>query len=132
MRNKIHFAILFLLGSLFITCKKQSAEIDSTAPTIVIDDPTVNDTYPALTGDCHMEFTASDDVQLSGIAVNVTNAAGVNYYSNSLTIHTKTHDYHDHLVVNGVTSVSPFILKITIIDKSGNTLNKTIPFYLKP
>jgi hypothetical protein len=133
MYNKILFTILFLLSSLLFTaCKKQSEEIDINAPTIDIDDPTPNDTYPSLTGDCHMEFTATDDVELSGILVNITNMAGTNFYSNSLTIHSKTYDYHDHLVVTGITSVTPFILKITVTDKSGSTVNKTIPFYLKP
>ncbi len=133
MNNKIHLAVLFLVCSLeFTACKKQVAEIDITAPTIDIEHPTPNDTYPSLTGDCHMEFTATDDEELSGIIVNVTNASGTNFYSNSLAIHTKIHDYHDHLVVTGITSVTPFILKITVIDKSGNAANKTIPFYLKP
>jgi hypothetical protein len=131
--NKIaNWFFLFMFLNSSIGCKKHSPEIDTTAPTIELDSPTPNDTYPSLTGVCHMEFKAIDNVELSGISVNVVNATGVNYYSNSLTIHTKMHDYHDHLVVSGITSITPCILKIVVTDKSGNTTNKMIAFNLKP
>jgi hypothetical protein len=131
MNSKKHFAVLLLLVFSLAACKKQS-EVDNIAPTIEIDTPTQNATFPALTGDCHIEFKASDDVELSGIAVNITNAAGTNFYTNSLTIHSTVYDYHDHLIVTGLTSITPFTLKIIVTDKSGNTVNKIIPFFLRP
>jgi hypothetical protein len=132
MNKNINQLFLFLLIIGFIGCKKHTPEIDITAPTIEVDSPTTNITYPSLTGDCHIEFTAIDDTELYGISVNIVNANGVNYYSNSLTIHTKTHDFHDHLVVSGITGIVPCTLKIVVTDKNGNTTSKNIPFNLKP
>jgi hypothetical protein len=71
-------------------------------------------------------------VALAGVVVNVTNAAGVNYYSNFLTISGKTYLFHDHLVANSINTITPFYLKIDVIDKKGNVETKTIPFNLKP
>jgi hypothetical protein len=126
-------SILFIL-SLCITffgCKK-SNDIDAHAPEIEIESPIQNSIYPALTGDCHMEFTATDDVELEGIAVNITNAAGANLYINNLTVHTKSHDYHDHLVTPNITSITSCTLKIVVTDKVGNATTKTVAFNLKP
>jgi hypothetical protein len=133
MYKKISLRFLIFIAILtFNSCSKHTPQIDTTNPTIDIVGPTINETFPALTGDCHMEFTASDNVELAGIVVNITNAASTNYYSNSLTIHSKTFDYHDHLVVTGITSITPCTLKIEVFDKSGNKETKTVPFYLKP
>jgi hypothetical protein len=132
MYNKIYIALSFLFIISIAACKKTSDVNDTTPPTIEIIEPTPNETFPALTGDCHMEFNASDDVELSGIIVDVINAAGTNFYTNSLSIRNKTYEYHDHLVLSGITSVTPFTLKITVIDKSGNTTKKDVPFKLRP
>jgi Domain of unknown function (DUF4625) len=114
------------------SCTKPSVENDTTKPTIEIVEPTPNGTFPALTGDCHMEFELSDDVELGGVTVNVTNAVGTNYYTNSLDISGKTYDYHDHLVVTGITAITPFTVKIEVFDKKGNKETKTVSFNLKP
>ncbi len=129
-KNTSIISFLFLC-SIFFGCKK-SNNIDAHSPEIEIESPIQNNLYSSVTGDCHMEFTASDDVELEGIAVTITNPSGVNLYTNNLTIHTKSHDYHDHLVTPGITSITPCTLKIVVTDKVGNATTKTVTFNLKP
>jgi hypothetical protein len=132
MQRKL-LQVILLINILFQSCKKQAnIDTDTAKPLIDIESPTPNTAYPAATGDCHIEFTANDDVALAGVVVNVTNAAGVNYYSNSLTISGKTYLFHDHLVANSINTITPFYLKIDVIDKKGNVETKTILFNLKP
>jgi hypothetical protein len=133
-KNEMKIIGYFLAVVLITTlaCKKEITVVDTTAPKVEIESPIQNNIYPSLTGDCHVEFTTQDDVELRGIAVNITNTAGASYYSNNLTIFSKSYDFHDHLVVSGITSVTPCTLKIEVTDKSGNTTIKTLPFNLKP
>jgi hypothetical protein len=132
MKRKIISPIIVLVLITIFACKKELNAVDNYAPKIEIESPIQNNIYPSLTGDCHVEFTTSDDIELRGIAVNITNAAGVSYYSNNLSVFSKSYDFHDHLVVPGLTSTIPCTLKIEVTDKSGNNTIKTVAFNLKP
>jgi hypothetical protein len=127
----IGYSLAVVLITTF-ACKKEITAVDTIAPKVEIESPIQSNIYSAIAGDCHMEFKTTDDIELRGIAVSITNATGVIYYSNNLTIFSKSYDYHDHLVVSGITSTTPCTLKIEVTDKSGNTTIKTVAFNLKP
>lgn len=131
--SKIKYGIfLLLLINIINSCKKNADTIDDIPPTITLVEPTPNDTYASLTGDCHVEFSAGDNINLDGVIVNITNFYGANVYTNSIKINGKEYDFHDHLVVAGLISTTAFTLKIEVIDKAGNKETKMIPFFLKP
>ncbi len=113
------------------SCKKNEVK-DKEKPVITLNEPLMNDTISlAVEDSIHIQFSASDNDELHEVAVNITNSAGTNVYTNSADVDAKTYSFHQHFHPTGITSVTPFTLKIDASDHNSNAESKTLTFYVK-
>jgi hypothetical protein len=111
-------------------CKKES---DTEKPVIAIAEPTANDTISlASTDSIHIEFTASDNEELHEVSVSVTNSAGSSFLSGTEDVDNAVYAYHKHFLPTGITSPTPFTLRVDASDHSGNEESKTVTFIVVP
>ena len=119
-----------LLVANFSSCKKDETDVEK--PTIVVAEPLTNDTL-SLSADpkVHIEFTATDNDGLHEVVVNVTNGS-TNFYTNTKDVDNTTLNFHEHFIPTGITAVTPMTLTIDADDHTGNTISKSVIFYVKP
>ncbi len=134
MQNKIYTAVIAAIMVLAgINACNKDGEKDTGKPVITLEEPMMNDTFSlAVEDSVHIEFSASDNDELHDVAVNITNAAGTNVYSSLDDVDAKTFAYHEHFHPTGITTVTPFTLKIDASDHNSNSESKTVIFYVKP
>lgn len=132
--NKKYFlavATATILTASIYSCKKDTP--DTEKPVITLSEPMMNDTLSLSVEDSvHIEFSAIDNIELHDVAVNITNIGGTNVYTTTDDVDAKTFSYHKHFVPSGITTVTPFTLKIDASDHSGNATNQSLTFYVKP
>ncbi len=125
------FSLIFILSFALLnnSCKKSQ---DLNGPVITMAEPSPGDEFSMGADECHIEFSVTSDAELDDLSVTVTNASGVNYYTNEMKVDRKSYDFHDHFFANGITALTPFTLKIMVTDKNLKKDTKTVNFFLKP
>jgi hypothetical protein len=124
-------ALLIGIGTL-LSCKEDSVATDTTKPTVMIDEPTSNDTISVTGNEVHVEFVASDNDKLQSVDVRVVNSADSLYFSDSPNVSgLKTFSYHEHFTPSAMSLVQ-LRLTVTASDAANNTTTATVTFYIRP
>jgi hypothetical protein len=121
-------AIFFISYFTFISCKKEGNDISK--PSITIVEPMANDT---ASGELHIEFTISDDIELASTSAFVVDSTNKEIYSQTKSLNgTKVFAFHDHVDLNMIKHISQTTVNISAKDKAGNETFISIPVILKP
>ncbi len=121
--------------TIFSACKhKDSIANDHTTPAITVVEPVSSDTSSlSAEPEIHIEFTATDNVGLSSLTVQLLDASNTILYSASPTVsNLLVYPFHQHFVPGGIITVTPMRVKILATDLAGNSENKVIDFFVAP
>lgn len=121
-------AIVLMATAFISSCKKE--EKDTEKPTLTIFEPTANDT---VSGEVHVELTASDNKELKEISFRITNTLGEEVYNKAQPIPgLSSFNFHEHYDVAGIPVITNLNVVVQVKDKSDNTETVTIPIVVKP
>lgn len=132
--KKIFILSIPFLGFLSACKQKNPAANDITKPVFTVVEPTNGDTsFLSVEPEIHIEFTATDNVALSTLVVQLqdSNSNVINSWSPSVS-GLAVYPFHQHVLPSGITSVLSMKAKMIATDLAGNSETKEISFYVAP
>jgi len=125
----VSLALMALLAFNFNACKKDD---DTEKPTLAIIEPLAGDTlYLSQDPEIHVEFTAADNEELHEVVVELKDAEGNSFLSNTEDVDQKTFSFHEHVMPDIAAGIE-FTLRIEANDHSGNSTEQELRFYVVP
>ena len=125
---KFFFVLLTFLFSI-LGCSKLN---DTEKPVITIISPNSNDTIPASLSEVNLQFTATDNIALSSLILEINDTNGSNYFADSKVIYGKNYSYKNSFAVVKNTKLKALVMKVHVLDDAKNECVSTRTFYLAP
>ena len=125
---KFFFVLLTFLFSI-LGCSKLN---DTEKPVITIISPNSNDTIPASLSEVNLQFTATDNIALSSLILEINDTNGSNYFADSKKMYGKNYSYKNSFVVLKNTKLKALVMKVHVLDDAKNDCVSTTTFYLAP
>ena len=123
------FFVLFTFLFSILGCSKLN---DTEKPVITIISPNSNDTIPASLSEVNLQFTATDNIALSSLILEINDTNGSNYFADSKEIYGKNYSYKNSFVVLKNTKLKALVMKVHVLDDAKNECVSTRTFYLAP
>lgn len=123
---------LALVGAITFTSSCKKKDTDSSAPTLVMDEPADDDTVVVVGDSLHIEGTVTD-ASLHELNIKVTkNSTGATLYNQDPMVHDlTTYFYHYHFAPKA-SDTGACTLTVTVSDHSEHTISKTAAFKVIP
>jgi hypothetical protein len=125
---KFFFVLLTFLFSI-LGCSKLN---DTEKPVITIISPNSNDTIPASLSEVNLQFTATDNIALSSLILEINDTNGSTYFADSKKMYGKNYSYKNSFVVLKNTKLKALVMKVHVLDDAKNDCVSTTTFYLAP
>ncbi len=123
------FFVLFTFLFSILGCSKLN---DTEKPVITIISPNSNDTIPASLSEVNLQFTATDNIALSSLILEINDTNGSNYFADSKVIYGKNYSYKNSFAVVKNTKLKALVMKVHVLDDAKNECVSTRTFYLAP
>lgn len=114
----------------FTKCKKVN---DTEKPKISITSPINKDTLPVSQSEVLMQFTATDNKDLSSMIIDISDDVGNNYYGESKEIYGTTYTYKNSFnILVHPSKIKTLTMTVHILDQSKNETIESSTFFLSP
>ena len=123
------FFVLFTFLFSILGCSKLN---DTEKPVITIISLNSNDTIPASLSEVNLQFTATDNIALSSLILEINDTNGSNYFADSKVIYGKNYSYKNSFAVVKNTKLKALVMKVHVLDDAKNECVSTRTFYLAP
>ena len=123
------FFVLFTFLFSILGCSKLN---DTEKPVITIISPNSNDTIPASLSEVNLQFTATDNIALSSLILEINDTNGSTYFADSKKMYGKNYSYKNSFVVLKNTKLKALVMKVHVLDDAKNDCVSTTTFYLAP
>ena len=123
------FFVLFTFLFSILGCSKLN---DTEKPVITIISPKSNDTIPASLSEVNLQFTATDNIALSSLILEINDTNGSTYFADSKKMYGKNYSYKNSFVVLKNTKLKALVMKVHVLDDAKNDCVSKTTFYLAP
>lgn len=123
------FFVLFTFLFSILGCSKLN---DIEKPVITIISPNQNDTITASYSEVSLQFTATDNIALSSLILEINDTNGSTYFADSKKMYGKNYSYKNSFVVLKNTKLKALVMKVHVLDDAKNDCVSTTTFYLAP
>lgn len=141
LNNNVIFVVLFkltIMKFIFLLCFIIFGTIscskfkDTEKPIITILSPRSNDTITGSNTEVFLNFSASDNEKLSSLLLEISDTNGNTYFTDTKTLSGLNYSYKNSFLVLKNTKIKALVMKVRILDVSGNENIALSSFYLAP